>query len=80
MRRDAGVAAAGEDGHELARSGWRRCGSPKTMTRTATKAVAPKLSCADKVDDGEDGGSRGLPPWRWSTTMAAMVVEREEAS
>jgi hypothetical protein len=50
-----------------------------TTTRTVTAVVAPELSRTDEVDDGDGGGSRGLPPRRWSTTTAAMVVEREKA-
>jgi hypothetical protein len=50
------------------------------MRLTTLTSVAPEPPAADGVeDDGVDGsGSRGLPPWRWSTTAAATVVEREE--
>ncbi len=74
-----GAAAAGEDGRELARSGWRQCGLPTTTTRTATVAAAPELSRTDEINDGDGSQSRGLPPQRWSTMTAAMVVEREVA-
>uniref|UniRef100_A0A0E0EZ50 HD domain-containing protein n=2 Tax=Oryza meridionalis TaxID=40149 RepID=A0A0E0EZ50_9ORYZ len=46
---------------------------------TAATAVAPESSRHgwEEVDDGGNNGSgsRALPPWRWSTTVAMTVVE-----